>query len=686
EDFIRLLREKAEDTPVPMALEPSMMMARLEAQAAKKKTSWLKVLSPVAMAVTACFAVVLAGRSGDLTPNVPAVSVPSSQTELSSEPSSEVSEPSSEVSEPSSEISEPSSVPAEESVPSSEPEVSSEPENEVSSAVSEPSSEVVSEPSADDEVPSEPVVEPEDAEEETAPPAEPLPMPGETSSDSSAYGGVYRAMQLAATPENAQNHYATRVLSAGISADGLQMSDEKAIVCEGNGYFYVSRQNSPEITVVGADGFCDSFTVQFGAPDFEGMTVSSSVITHCEVVNGQLFAAGTVNYTCKGKPGRTVSAVAVYDLSDPSSPRLTARNAQDGTMIGLKEANGYLYLFSRYYPDSAAAADRVEAYVPCHYGVQSGLVAPEDIVISEYRDASYIVASVYSSKDPSAPCDILALQGGGESYYLGDSGLYLFGEQYGASGVETKVSALCCEKGSVRLAGETDMTGVLNWSDSPNEYGGRLRVLTTSYGKTNATNLFVFDRELNLLGSKEGIAEDRILRSVRFERNRLYFSLYEDRNAVYAIDLLIPESMNIYSAELSEEALRAVNVGDKFLRLSGENGRKALCLTLQNENERFDKIEIDLSGSYSEEKVSLQTYEKGRYAAVTYTDSGTQKQVVRLYEVEGETIREVLSYECSLWNGGVKAYMHDGRFFVVSFAETASFDVADGSQIGFIEY
>lgn len=694
EDFIRLLREKAEDTPVPMALEPSMMMARLEAQTAKKKTSWLKVLSPVAMAVTACFAVVLAGRSGDLTSNVPAVSVPSSQIEVSSEVSSEVSEPSSEAETPSSE---PASEPVQEDIPSSEPEID-EPSSEVSAPdVSEPSyegSEPVSEPAADDEIPSgqedisgelpEGSFE-ETPAEETVPPAEPVFVPD--TALSGAYDSAYRAMQMAATPENAQNRYTTRVLSAGISADGLQLSDEKAIVCEGDGYFYVSHQNSTEITVIGTDGSCGSFTVQFSAPAFEGLTASSSVITHCEVVNGQLFAAGTVTYEQKGKVARTVSAMAVYDLSDPSSPRLAAGNAQDGSMIGFKEVNGYLYLFSRYYPDSAASADRVEAYVPCYYGAESGLIAPEDIAVSDYRNASYIVATAYSSKDASVPCDVLALQGGGDNYYLGNNGLYLFGEQYGNGGVETMISALYCDKGSVRLSGETNVAGVLNRSDSPNEYGGTLRVLTTSYGKTNATNLFVFDRELELLGSKEGFAENRILRSVRFERNRLYFSVYEDRDAVYAIDLLIPQNMDsIYQAELSEEAIKAVAVGDKTLRLSGGAGRKVLQLVLKKENEQFDKAEIILDGTYSEEKISLQTYEKGSYAAVIYTDNGTQKQVVRLYAVEGETLREVLSYECSVWSGGVRAYMQNGRFYVVSFMETAAFDAESGTQVGFIEY
>mgnify|MGYP001085620393 CR=1 FL=1 len=43
--FIRLLREQAEDTPVPMALQPEMILARLPDKPAKRRFSWLRIPS-----------------------------------------------------------------------------------------------------------------------------------------------------------------------------------------------------------------------------------------------------------------------------------------------------------------------------------------------------------------------------------------------------------------------------------------------------------------------------------------------------------------------------------------------------------------------------------------------------------------------------------------------------------------
>lgn len=702
EDFIRLLREKAEDTPVPMALEPSMMMARLEARTAKKKMSWLKVLSPAAMAVAACFALVLAGRSGDLNSTVPAVSDPSSRIESSSEPSAEVSvetdsEPSSViVSESSSEVSsEPSSeVSAETSEPSSE-------------AVSVPSSETVSEPSAgasediaDEDVSDGPQELPQEGPSSPAEEAEiakdngvlgvggftPIRIDGYVPkvNDDDSYLNAYRAMQSASSPDNAANsRYATAVLSAGIGADGLQTSGQKTIICEGKGCFYISRQNSTEISVVTSSGEQYSFRVEFETPAFEGLEAGSAAITHCETVNGQLFVAGTVAYTRAGAPARTISAMSCYDLSDPVHPRLTASSAQDGAMLGFAEQDGYLYLFSRYYPDAAAPDDYPEAYIPLYYNGEARLASPDDIVISQCRDESYVVASAYSSKDPDRVRSSVVLQGGGRNYYLGNEGLYLFGEGYADGSTVTRISALRYRKGEIGLAGEVTVPGIMNYSDSPNEFGGTLRILTNSYGAFDSTNLFIFDRGLNLLGSRERLVQDQILRSVRFERNSLYFSLYEDRSITYVLDLLEPSDLGEAEvAERSEEALEAVALGDgRTLRLTGSLGRNSLSLVMRQGRDVLGTAEIQLQGTYSENSISLDVHEQGRYAVLTYTDDGSQKQIVRLYSLDGGAVTELVSYDAGLWCGELHAYVQNGRFYTVTYVETAEFDLATGKYI-----
>ena len=67
QEFIRLLREKAEDTPVPMALQPEMMMARLPDkpglwQRLRLKVPSRRAISGMAAVMAACVAVLLTGK------------------------------------------------------------------------------------------------------------------------------------------------------------------------------------------------------------------------------------------------------------------------------------------------------------------------------------------------------------------------------------------------------------------------------------------------------------------------------------------------------------------------------------------------------------------------------------------------------------------------------------------------
>lgn len=675
QEFIRLLREKAADTPIPMAMEPEMMMARLEP---RRRFSWVKVLSPVALAVTACFALVLAGRDWiqqPLNASIPATESSVTAVEPESEPASSGEESGeSAVSTPVPESSE--------SAGESSSVVSSEENTEVTSPSVE-TNEPVSEPAVSLPEQGNDISQPEEPESDSTEEPE---EPAET-----GYEQAYEAIQRSVDPQVSDNRYETGVLSAGISADGLHTSNEKSIITAYQDYFYISRQNSSYIAIVqgGADGEKKgTFQVTFETPEIEGAVPGKPAITGCEVVNGRLFVAGTISYSRDGSHFRTVSAVTTYDLEDPTNPKLMTTTAQDGVMVGLKQVDSYLYLFSRYYPNSSAAAEDVDDYVPHRYiNGETFLVPAEDIRFSEGGNGTYIVATAYNSKNPWDVEDSLSLQGGGKSFYLGEQGLYLFGEEYESGQVVTRISALNFDGGQFTLAREATVPGILNRSNSPNEYGGTLRILTNTYSVTNDTNLYIFDRQLNLLGSATQLVENQILRSVWFERNLLYFTLYGDSDITYGLDLTYPTHLGRpYRASRSEESLSSISLSnDRSLKLSGSLGRNAL--TLQLDDGRSHAAEtIELTGTYDESTISLQAFPNG-YVALYYSDSGDYTQSVRLYRIgiSGE-LTQVLHYQCSIWKGTLRCYQQDGEFHIVSLAETVSYNMETGERLRVITY
>lgn len=720
QELIRLLRRKAEDTPIPMALQPEMMMARLPEKPSLRQRLRLKIptwktISGMAAVMAACVAVLLTGKgsvqqylNGSNDPAV-ATSDGSSGYETSSQPEQGSSESGIEIA---------TDDPEESSEPSIDGLTPSAVSEETSSAESSGLQIVQMEPDDTDTIiddplyPSNMVQAPETsgsytvsskpgssaADAAAASSGEVLPSgsAGESSSvpvdpsagavnlpsgEGSDYAAIYAALQRSVTPENATTQYETAVLSAGISADGLVQSSQKTVSATDGSYFYVSRQNATTLSILsGSASSSDEVAridVVFETPNLSGMTVSSTAITDCFYSNGEIFVVGTVSYTGKGG-ARTLSAVSCYDVSQPKSPKLLATAAQDGAMVGAVMSGSYLYLFSRYYPDTTAQESYPAGYIPLLYSNGSAaLPGADSIAISEAGTDSYIVATSRSAKNPGDVIDCQVLQGCGKNFFLGNSGLYLFQEK--SREMKTIVSGITFSSGGLKVTNEVTVNGILGSLVSPDEYGQTLRILTTSYGSTNDTNLYIFDRSLNQLGQAESFLSDAVLRSVRFDGNTLYYSIYGFDGQVYEMNLSDPANLQrAETAQPEEEALISVSTeGNYSVRLTGQKGRTELVLTLRLTGLERDSVTIPMPGGYSEEDLSL-TYLKDGYVCLRYTEG--VNDVFRLYRCTGDSLNEILSYSCPS-SENAQEYLQDGRFFLVTSSRTISFSPETGEQI-----
>ena len=140
-------------------------------------------------------------------------------------------------------------------------------------------------------------------------------------------------------------------------------------------------------------------------------------------------------------------------------------------------------------------------------------------------------------------------------------------------------------------------------------------------------------------------------------------------------------------AERTEEALQSVSLrGEQMLRLTGALGRRSMTLTLNGRSRVEDTVTIELQGTYDESRLNLNTYENGRYAALTYSDSGSQKQTVQLYDTSENKLRLVVQHECSSWYGGFRSYLRDGHFYVVTIGEMVIYDAVTGEQLEVVTY
>jgi uncharacterized secreted protein with C-terminal beta-propeller domain len=154
--------------------------------------------------------------------------------------------------------------------------------------------------------------------------------------------------------------------------------------------------------------------------------------------------------------------------------------------------------------------------------------------------------------DSSLPVDTTSILTSGVSQiYATPHSLYVMApEGWPWSSTSTQIFRASLVSGEVEFTGHGRVTGGLNNQFSVDEFGGYLRVATTSgWWSGDWTNrMFVLDTEgstLDIVGRLEGIAPHERIYSVRYLGDRAYVVTFQQVDPLFVIDLSDPTSPRI---------------------------------------------------------------------------------------------------------------------------------------------
>jgi len=285
---------------------------------------------------------------------------------------------------------------------------------------------------------------------------------------------------------------------------------------------------------------------------------------------------------------RTVTEMALYNVSDPKNPSFISTFGQDGYYLSSRLQDGIIYLISIYYVSdtSLLARENPESFVPVlSAGNEKSAIEASDVCILPNSDSTSY--SVITSLDVSEAkrIDQQSILGSTETTYMSYGNLYLAANVYkeeiidsrqdGSFLVEdhqstqsTRISKFSLEKGTIDFKIDTLIPGALINQFALDEFEGYLRAVTTVqkstyrtlteeenviYDWNSSTNdpstnaLFVLDEELNIDGSIEGLAEEERVYSVRFDGAVGYFVTFRQVDPLFAVDLSDPANPHIKS-------------------------------------------------------------------------------------------------------------------------------------------
>lgn len=383
----------------------------------------------------------------------------------------------------------------------------------------------------------------------------------------------------------------------GYSTTNIQVEgvDEADVVKTDGEYLYIVSAEEHQLYIVRANN---------GNP----MVESSVSLSMYDFDRPEIFLYGDYLAVCNGASGSGgMTLYSIYDIKDRAEPKLLNKLMQSGAYVAARMIGNVIYTASLHnvYFFSGEESPEYKTYIPKVRG-ESGLelLAPEDIYYCPGKSSNgqYIVLTAFAIDDSDEFRDHKALLGISPQVYADRENFYICSYNGAARGgwiKETYSSLLrfAIHDGEIELAASGKVPGAILNQFSMDAYDGTFRIATTvnsyktqmrvdvdytsglpyyyeDYRSLKSTNgVYVFDEDLNLMGSVEGLAEGERIYAVRFDGETGYVVTFRQTDPLFQIDLSNPRSPVVTDALKMPGVSRYLHIYDDDLIFGlGETG------------------------------------------------------------------------------------------------------------------
>lgn len=368
--------------------------------------------------------------------------------------------------------------------------------------------------------------------------------------------------------------------STNIQVEGV---DEADVVKTDGTYLYIISAEKKQLYIVRAND---------GNPIVE----SSVSLDMFDLDTPQIYLYEDYLAVCNGAFGSDgMTLYSIYDIRDRTEPRLINKLMQSGAYVSARMIGNVIYTASMYnvyfYQGDKPA---YETYIPKvreASGVQ--LLAPEDIYYCPANSScgDYIVLTAFAIDNSDEFIDQKAVLGVSPQVYADRENFYICSSNgLGRWSKEDNSSLLrfSIRDGKIELAASGKVPGRILNQFSMDSYDGTFRIATTvdsysiymnigvnfqsglpytyrDYKYLGTKNgVYIFDENLNLLGSEEGLAEGEQIYAVRFDGETGYVVTFKQTDPLFQIDLSDPRNPVV------TDALKIPGVS-KYLHIYEEN-------------------------------------------------------------------------------------------------------------------
>ena len=292
-----------------------------------------------------------------------------------------------------------------------------------------------------------------------------------------------------------------------------------------------------------------------------------------------------------GRSGRVVSFL--YDISDRANPTFVRKVSQDGSeYISSRMVDGVLYTVSAYTVRGNSEDDVKDKAIP---DVNGKDIACGSIYIYDYDSDRYILLSAYDTMLDDGEVSSLSVLGAGDEVYCSGDALYVARSNYNYSdgdyeGNYTDIYSFGLDGTKLSYKASGTVKGLYLNQFSFDEYKGNLRVATTFYSykhDVDVSNIYVLNKDLQLIGALEDIAYDEQVKSVRFMGDTGFIVTFRNTDPLFTLDLSDPTAPKV----VGEVKLPGFS---SYLHPVGEGLVVGLGYDGDEENADFSSLKVSL--------------------------------------------------------------------------------------------
>ena len=269
----------------------------------------------------------------------------------------------------------------------------------------------------------------------------------------------------------------------------------------------------------------------------------------------------------------STTAVKLYDIIDRSDPKLLRTVEIQGDYLTSRKIDSDVYFVVNTYPSySTHSLTECDEFVPQFsdslYNEALRPIAPcTDIgFIEPIQAEQFITIASISMTDEERPIVKETIVGSGSNVYASDKALYIAQTSWSGGWIQplrpfiegdlepnserTMITKFGLDNGKISFVSRGSVPGHILNQFSMDEFDNHFRIATTigeswSTKEKSKNNVYVLDKDLDIVGSLEDLAPGESIFSVRFMGKRGYIVTFKKVDPLFVIDLAEPSNPHV---------------------------------------------------------------------------------------------------------------------------------------------